>query len=61
MLELHDFIRSKVAMVELDRRQDLDIERVLECYRGGTLPGIARGEALDPTRFAPPSGESGGA
>jgi len=60
-LELHDFIRSKVAMVELDRRQDLDIERVLECYRGGTLPGIARGEALDPTRFAPPSGESGGA
>ena len=36
--ELHQAIRSVVPVNDADRRQDVDIHRVLEMYRAGTLP-----------------------
>jgi histidine ammonia-lyase len=36
--ELHAAIRKEVSMVSEDRRQDLDIARVLSLYRDGALP-----------------------
>jgi histidine ammonia-lyase len=35
---LRDAVRKEVPMLREDRRQDLDIERVLTLYREGTLP-----------------------
>lgn len=35
---LRDSVRKQVPMLTEDRRQDLDIERVLTLYRGGALP-----------------------
>jgi histidine ammonia-lyase len=35
---LRDAIRKTIPPLHEDRRQDLDIERVLEMYRAGTLP-----------------------
>jgi histidine ammonia-lyase len=46
---LYEFIRRDVPMVELDRRQDLDIAQVLARHRAGALPGIGRGEPLEPS------------
>jgi len=48
---LVDFLRGHVEPVRKDRRQDLDIERVLGLHRDAALPGIGRGEALDPACF----------
>jgi histidine ammonia-lyase len=39
--ELHTAVRSEIPMVEHDRRQDLDIQRVLAMHRAGALPGVA--------------------
>lgn len=36
--EMRDAVRKAVPMVDEDRRQDLDIARVLELYRSGSLP-----------------------
>jgi histidine ammonia-lyase len=36
--ELHRAIRGHIQVNREDRRQDVDIEKVLELYRGGTLP-----------------------
>jgi histidine ammonia-lyase len=46
---LHGFIRRDIPMVEADRRQDLDIARVLELHRAGELPGVGRGQTLEET------------
>jgi histidine ammonia-lyase len=35
---LHDAVRVHVPMLDADRRQDLDIERVVALHRGGRLP-----------------------
>jgi histidine ammonia-lyase len=35
---VRDAVRAEVAMLEGDRRQDLDIARVLEQHRRGALP-----------------------
>ena len=35
---LLDAIRKEIPWVDRDRRQDLDIERVLALYRSGSLP-----------------------
>jgi histidine ammonia-lyase len=39
-LELHAAVRNEIPMVEHDRRQDLDIQRVLAMHRAGALPGF---------------------
>jgi len=52
-LELHELIRRDIPMVNADRRQDLDIQHVLDLQRAGRLPGVGRGETLDPTLFDP--------
>jgi len=49
--DLHAFIRREIKMVERDRRQDLDIMWVLDHHRAGQLPGVGRGEPLDPLNF----------
>jgi hypothetical protein len=33
-------VRNEIPMVEHDRRQDLDIQRVLAMHRAGALPGV---------------------
>ncbi len=43
---LHDAVRERIPMVREDRRQDVDIQSVVEIHRIGGLPGVARGEAL---------------
>jgi histidine ammonia-lyase len=35
---MRDAVRGRVPMLEADRRQDLDIEWILELHRGGLLP-----------------------
>ena len=50
--ELHKFVRERIPLVTEDRRQDIDIQQVLELHRKGQLPGIGRGEGLDPKLVA---------
>ena len=57
--ELHSFVRERIPLVTGDRRQDIDIQQVLELHRAGRLPGIGRGEGLDPKLVAE-GGASGG-
>jgi histidine ammonia-lyase len=49
ILRLHDAVRSRVPMLDTDRRQDGDIAAVLELLRGDLLPlhRIATGAAAD--------------
>jgi histidine ammonia-lyase len=35
---MHDAVRKTVPMLQADRRQDIDIQRVLDLYRSGGLP-----------------------
>jgi histidine ammonia-lyase len=36
--EIHAFIRKTIPMIDDDRRQDVDVQKVLELYRFGKLP-----------------------
>jgi len=36
---MRDAVRREVPMLRADRRQDVDIERVLTLHRSGLLPG----------------------
>jgi len=45
---LHAFVRSEIPQVVDDRRQDVDLARLLERHHAGELPGIERGEVLEP-------------
>jgi hypothetical protein len=47
-------------MVEFDRRQDLDIQQVLDLHRAGELPGVGRGEQLNSSRLESPRGDPRG-
>jgi len=58
---LCESIRREIPMVEFDRRQDLDIQHVLDLHRAGELPGVGRGENLDPIRLDLSREESRGA
>jgi histidine ammonia-lyase len=58
---LYAFIRRGVPKVEIDRRQDLDIQHVLDLQRAGKLPGVGRGEPLDPSRLESSRAEPRGA
>jgi len=40
-VEIRDAVRREVPMLRADRRQDVDIERVLVLHRSGMLPGPA--------------------
>ena len=44
-LEMREVVRKAVPMVDEDRRQDLDIARILELYRSDSLPIGAFDEA----------------
>lgn len=43
---LHARVRAEIPMVEVDRRQDLDIEAVVALHRRGALPGVGHGDDL---------------
>ena len=51
---VHERVRRDIPMVEVDRRQDLDIARVLQVHRAGLLPNVGRGELLDVSRRGEP-------
>jgi histidine ammonia-lyase len=46
-LDMHAFVRQSIPMVEHDRRQDHDLQRLAEFHRTGRLPGVGRGECLE--------------
>jgi len=45
---VHAFVRSGTPQVVEDRRQDIDLARLLAAHQAGELPGIGRGEVLEP-------------
>ncbi len=51
-LEIHARVRREIPMLEVDRRQDLDIEQVLALHDAGGVPHVGRGERLDISRRA---------
>ena len=50
--ELYEHVRSEIPMVEEDRRQDFDIQRIVALHRAGKLPGIGRGATLSESAVA---------
>lgn len=43
---VHARVRDEIPMVDVDRRQDLDIRTAVSLHRMGALPGVGRGDAL---------------
>ncbi len=43
---VHARVRAEIPMVDVDRRQDLDIRTAVSLHRQGRLPGTGRGDAL---------------
>jgi len=57
---IYEAVRRDVPMVLADRRQDLDIQCVVDLHRTGGLPGIGRGERLDSLLLDRPGEEARG-